>query len=91
MIPSAFILEPGQTRGVLLRAIAPDLMFSQQYPLEAALQFCAQDVAWGPGAGEWQRGGGGGGGTTTSSSRDGDNNDPAAASVSTLLCIEAIM
>jgi hypothetical protein len=50
VIPSSFTLEAGQTRGVLLRAIAPDLMCAQHYPLETALQFAVRDAACGLGA-----------------------------------------
>ena len=74
IIPASFILEPGQSRGVLLRAVSPDLMYGQQYPLEAVVQFLAQGVSGDGGTGAWRSGGaaagasshGGGGGAAGS-------------------------
>jgi hypothetical protein len=54
VIPASFTLEPGQSRGVLFRAVAPDLMYAQQYPLAAAVQFLRVGLMTGPGTGAWR-------------------------------------
>jgi len=54
VIPASFTLELGQSRGVLFRAVAPDLMYAQQYPLAAAVQFLRVGLMTGPGTGAWR-------------------------------------
>lgn len=42
--PAAFTLDPGQYQTVRLRAVSPDLMQAQAYPLKAAVQMVPQSL-----------------------------------------------
>jgi hypothetical protein len=44
VVPASLAIGAGQTKRVIIRAVAPDLMYAQQFPLETTVQFLWQSL-----------------------------------------------
>ena len=52
--PASFLLEAQGIKEVLIRASHADTIYAQQYPLEATVEFMAQNAVMGVGMGGWR-------------------------------------